>query len=101
MYDPFPVESSLIGVLPDHINAEIVGGTVQTKQGILDYLTWTYFFRRLLKNPSYYTLEGIENEDVNRFLSQLVQETLEILQEAGCIEIDDDNRSVFPTRFIF
>ena len=29
LYEPFPVESSLHGVLPDHLNAEIVAGTIQ------------------------------------------------------------------------
>jgi len=98
LYDPFPVESSLLAVLPDHINAEIVAGTVGTKQGVLDYLTWTYFFRRLLKNPSYYKMEGTDQQDVNRFLTELIQSVLETLQDAGCTEIDDDNRSVYPTR---
>jgi activating signal cointegrator complex subunit 3 len=98
LYDAFPIESSLLAVLPDHINAEVVAGTVQSKQGILDYLTWTYFFRRLIKNPSYYNMESIENEGVNKFLSNLIQDVLVTLQEAGCVEIDDDNRSVYPTR---
>lgn len=49
LYDPFPVESHLLNVLPDHVNAEIVAGTVQTKQSILDYFTWTYCFRRLMR----------------------------------------------------
>lgn len=98
LYDPFPVESSLLAVLPDHINAEIVAGTVQTKQGILDYLTWTYFFRRLLKNPSYYNLEGTDQQDINRFLTELIQNVLQTLQEAGCVYIDHDDRTVYPTR---
>lgn len=38
-----------MGVLPDHMNAEIVAGTISTKQEALDYLTWTYFFRRLVQ----------------------------------------------------
>jgi activating signal cointegrator complex subunit 3 len=97
LYDPFPVESSLLAVLPDHVNAEIVAGTVCTKQGILDYLTWTYFFRRLLRNPSYYNMEGTEAEDVNRFLSTLVQTVLDTLSAAGCVEIDDDGRTLYPT----
>ncbi|XP_030371420.1 activating signal cointegrator 1 complex subunit 3 [Scaptodrosophila lebanonensis] len=85
LYDPFPVESSLLGVLPEHINAEIVAGTVQTKQAALDYLTWTYFFRRLLRNPTYYQLDGIEPEDVNKFMSGLVERVVYELMGAACV----------------
>lgn len=28
LYEPFPVESSILNVLPDHINAEIVAGKI-------------------------------------------------------------------------
>lgn len=42
---------SLLGVLSDHLNAEIAGGTITSKQDALDYITWTYFFRRLIMNP--------------------------------------------------
>lgn len=97
LYDPFPVESSLLNVLPDHVNAEVVSGTVQTKQGVLDYLTWTYFFRRLLRNPTYYDLDSIEPENVNRFLSNLVSNVLDVLENAGCIAVDSDGRTIFPT----
>lgn len=97
LYDPFPVESSLLNVLPDHINAEIVAGTVQTKQAILDYLTWTYCFRRLLRNPTYYDLVSIEPEDVNKFISNLVQSVLDVLLAAGCIQMDSDDRHIMPT----
>ncbi|KAF6777285.1 hypothetical protein AHF37_08922 [Paragonimus kellicotti] len=51
LYEPFPVESCLLQVLPDHLNAEVVAGTISTRQQALDYLTWTFFFRRLLANP--------------------------------------------------
>lgn len=98
LYDPFPVESCLLNVLPDHINAEIVAGTVQTKQSILDYFTWTYCFRRLMRNPTYYDLANIEPEEINRFLSQLIESVLQTLCDAGCVEIDlDDSRHIYPT----
>lgn len=62
---------------------------MHTKQDILDYLTWTYFFRRLLQNPSYYKLETLEPQDVNRYLSNLVQTALDTLASASCIEFQE------------
>lgn len=73
--------------MPDHLNAEIVAGSIQTKQEALDYLTWTYFFRRLLKNPAYYQLEGCIEESINEYLSQLVQKALTALEDASCIDV--------------
>jgi activating signal cointegrator complex subunit 3 len=51
LHNPLPVESQLQDVLADHINAEIVAGTLTTLQSTMEYLTWTYFYRRLLANP--------------------------------------------------
>ena len=87
LYEPFPVESSLLEVLPDHLNAEIVAGSIQTKQEALDYLTWTYFFRRLLKNPAYYQLEGSVEECINEYLSKLVEKAISALEDAFCVEV--------------
>ncbi|KAK0079487.1 hypothetical protein PV325_001204 [Microctonus aethiopoides] len=95
LYEPFPVESSLLEVLPDHINAEIVAGTINSKQQFLDYLTWTYFFRRLMKNPRYYNLESLENRDINNYLSELVDSTLKVLLEDQCIAYDEQLENVY------
>jgi activating signal cointegrator complex subunit 3 len=90
LYEPFPVESSLLAVLSDHLNAEIVASTITTKQEAMDYLTWTYFFRRLLVNPSYYELESLEHDQINSFLSSLIQKTLDTLEDSYCIQINDE-----------
>ena len=74
-------------MLPDHLNAEIVAGTINSKQEAMDYLTWTYLFRRLIMNPTYYNLENTEHNSVNGFLSNLVEEAINELSESYCIDI--------------
>ncbi|XP_008555073.1 activating signal cointegrator 1 complex subunit 3 [Microplitis demolitor] len=95
LYEPFPVESNLLEVLPDHINAEIVAGTIGTKQQFLDYLTWTYFFRRLMKNPRYYNLESLDTLDINSYLSNLVDCTLKVLIDCQCVAFDEELQSLY------
>lgn len=96
LYEPFPVESSLLGVLSDHLNAEIAGGTITSKQDALDYITWTYFFRRLIMNPSYYNLGDVSQDAINKFLSHLIGQSLVELELSHCIEVGEDNRSIEP-----
>ena len=81
-------------MLPDHLNAEIVAGTVTSKQDAMDYLTWTYFFRRLLMNPSYYELEDTDNESVNKFLSSLVEDAVTQVEKSACVEIGEVKENV-------
>ena len=93
LHTGFPVESSLHNVLDNHLGAEASAGTIGTKQDALDYLTWTFFFRRLHKNPSYYGLEISSQEHntiaaqqlANEFMVELVDRSLGELVESGCI----------------
>ena len=93
LHTGFPVESSLHNVLDNHLGAEASAGTIATKQDALDYLTWTFFFRRLHKNPSYYGLEISAEEHstiaaqqlANDFMVELVDNSLGELAESGCI----------------
>ena len=69
---------------------QIVSGTIKSKAHAVDYLTWTYFFRRLLCNPSYYHLEDTSHEGISAYLASLVQRTLEDLEDNECIEVEED-----------
>ncbi|SPO05999.1 probable RNA helicase [Cephalotrichum gorgonifer] len=95
LHTGFPVESSLHTVLDNHLCAEISAGTIVTKQDALDYLTWTFFFRRLHKNPSFYGLEisaeehnSIEAQKLaNEFMIGMVDGSLAELEKSRCIEM--------------
>lgn len=95
LYEPFPVESSLKEKLDDHINAEIVSGTISHKEDAVHYLSWTYLFRRLMVNPSYYGLDSTDDKMISSYLSRLVQSTFEDLEDSGCIKMTEEN--VEPT----
>ena len=90
LYESFPVESCLLSVFADHLNAEIVAGTVSTRQDCIDYITWTYFFRRLIRNPTYYGIEEVSPESINKFLSSLVSNALDELIKSGCVQVPED-----------
>ncbi|NXU19460.1 ASCC3 protein, partial [Pardalotus punctatus] len=99
LYEPFPVESSLLEVLADHLNAEIAAGTITSKQDAMDYITWTYFFRRLIMNPTYYNLDDVSHDTMNKYLSSLVEKSLFDLEGSHCIEVGEDNRSIEPLTY--
>ncbi|GMH17017.1 hypothetical protein Nepgr_018858 [Nepenthes gracilis] len=90
LYEPFPVESSLREHLHDHINAEIVSRTICHKEDAVHYLTWTYLFRRLTVNPAYYGLDDTGSTSLSSYLSSMVQNTFEDLEDSGCIKMAED-----------
>ncbi|CAJ2501941.1 Uu.00g047940.m01.CDS01 [Anthostomella pinea] len=104
LHTGFPVESSLHTVLDNHLCAEVSAETIITKQDALDYLTWTFFFRRLHKNPSYYGLEISAEEHnsiaaqqvANDFMIDMVNKSLDELATSRCVEVFP-NGDVDPT----
>ena len=90
------VESHLDHVLHNTMCAEVVAKAITSKQEAVDYLTWSYFYRRLTKNPNYYNLLGTTNEELSDHLSELVESTLSDLEESKCIEILNDDTEISP-----
>lgn len=89
LFQPFPCESSLSYQLHEHINAEIVTGVIQSIDDCLEYLSWTFFYRRLVANPSYYKLEECSSESIARYLTELVSKVTDELAAGLCIESND------------
>ncbi|CAH0388452.1 unnamed protein product [Bemisia tabaci] len=88
--EPLPVESHLDHRLHDHFNAEIVTKTIENKQDAVDYLTWTFLYRRTTQNPNYYNLQGVTHRLLSDHLSELVENTLQDLEQSKCISIEEE-----------
>ncbi|KAL8456657.1 hypothetical protein ACS0TY_034773 [Phlomoides rotata] len=90
LYEAFPVESHLQHYLHDNLNAEVVVGVIQNKQDAVDYLTWTFMYRRLTQNPNYYNLQGVSHRHLSDHLSEVVENTISDLEASRCVAIEDD-----------
>ncbi|KAF2397611.1 putative pre-mRNA splicing helicase [Trichodelitschia bisporula] len=94
--EALPIESQLQGYLHDAFVGEISTGMISSTQDAVDWSTYTYFYRRLLANPSFYGLTDTSHEGLSAFLSELVETTLKDLVEAKMIELDEEDDSITP-----
>jgi len=96
LHTGFPVESTLHKVLDNHLGAEISAEVITTKQDALDYLTWTFFFRRLHKNPTYYGLEisAEEHRDSPLVARQLAADYMIELVDKSLTDLSDSSCAV-------
>ncbi|KAM9895009.1 hypothetical protein OXX79_008339 [Metschnikowia pulcherrima] len=95
----FPVESSLHKVLDNHIGAEIASGTIKSRQEAMDFLTWTFLYRRAHNNPTYYGIEDISATGISSYLGGLIDSTIESLKESSCVKFGAKDE-LLPTPFL-
>jgi pre-mRNA-splicing helicase BRR2 len=94
--EALPIESHLQAYLHDAFVTEISTKVIASTQDAVDWATYTYFYRRLLANPSYYGLLDTSHEALSTHLSELVENTLKDLSEAKLIDVDEDDDTVSP-----
>jgi pre-mRNA-splicing helicase BRR2 len=59
-------------------------------QDAVDYITWTFLYRRLAKNPNYYGLLGTSNVHISEHLSEMVETVLGDLEESKCCQMTEE-----------
>ncbi|CAD5212065.1 unnamed protein product [Bursaphelenchus xylophilus] len=99
LYEPFPVESALLPALENHVNAEVSAAQIESKQQMVDYLAGTYLYRRIFANPAYYGIDDFNDKTLIRFLTKIVDETIDELIESRCVEYDKDEQRLSSTPF--
>ncbi len=94
--EALPVESHLNNYLHDAFVTEISTKMIESGEDAINWTTFTYFYRRLLANPSYYGLTSTTHEGLSNYMSDLVETTLRELEESKIIEFDDEDGSITP-----
>lgn len=90
LFTPLPVESHLDQQLHDHLNAEVVTHTIESKQDAVDYLTWTFYYRRLTRNPNYYGLTGVSHQELSDHLSEVIETVVADLARSACLAVEEE-----------
>ncbi len=89
-----PIESALIKALADHLNAEIVNGTVNNIKEAASWLSYTFLFVRMCKNPLVYGIEYdtlYSDPQLEHKRLQLVRDAADLLD--SCMMCRFDKRS--------
>ncbi|KAG9238534.1 Sec63 Brl domain-containing protein [Amylocarpus encephaloides] len=94
--EALPMESQLQVYLHDVFVSEISSKMIESADDAINWTTFTYFYRRLLANPSYYSLTDVSHEGLSTHLSELVETTLKELAEFKIIDLDEGDDSVAP-----
>lgn len=85
--EALPLESHLNYFIHDAFINEISTGLISNRQNCVDWITYTFFYRRLRQNPSYYDVKDPSNLGISMYLSDLVENTLNDLAEGKLIEL--------------
>ncbi|KAK0838657.1 Pre-mRNA-splicing helicase BRR2 [Friedmanniomyces endolithicus] len=94
--EALPIESQLQSYMHDAFVTEVSTKTIESTQDAVDWTTYTYFYRRLLANPSFYGLADTSHEGLSAYLSEQVESTLKDLSDAKLIEIDEEDDTIAP-----
>ena len=95
-----PIESNFIMQLADHLNAEVVGGTVTNIKEAATWLTYTYLHVRMIRNPLAYGITADQKADDPMLRGrgvELVEAASKLLDENKMLRYDVDSGNLSVT----
>ncbi|KAG8176376.1 hypothetical protein JTE90_020162 [Oedothorax gibbosus] len=92
------VESSLLKHIVEHLNAEIVLGTITDVSIAMEWIKATFLYQRVFKNPKHYGINmELSKEKIERKLQDMCIIELNGLRKYKLIYMDDDSFNLQPT----
>lgn len=95
-----PIESNFIKQLADHLNAEIVGGTVTNVREAVEWIRYTYLHVRMCRNPLAYGIGAKEHESdptLRGRSRELAIEAAKLLDERKMARFNPDSGNLAVT----
>lgn len=89
MSEPAPIESCMYYFLHDSFINEINNLVISSKQDCMDWLTYTYFYKRIHANPSFYGVADNSAYGISAYLTELVETTIDDLVKTNIIEVHE------------
>ncbi|KAI8565847.1 hypothetical protein RHMOL_Rhmol03G0292600 [Rhododendron molle] len=89
------IESQFVSKLADQVNAEIVLGTVQNAREACNWLSYTYLYVRMLRNPSLYGLapNGLTRDILlEERRADLIHSAATVLDKSNLVKYDRKSR---------
>jgi ATP-dependent DNA helicase HFM1/MER3 len=85
--------------LTEHLNSEIVLGTIPDTSIAINWVQSTYLSVRIKKNPSYYlpSVTNVNNINIDTELNNIVMSNLQKLTDNGMVTTDEDFWSLSST----
>lgn len=96
----FPIESNFVTLLADNLNAEVSLGTVTNVEEAVTWLSYTYLYVRMRKNPLVYGMKFQEVRDdplLEAKRTEIIREAARKLDRAKMIRFDERTGYLFPT----
>lgn len=96
----FPIESNFVSLLADNLNAEISLGTVTNIEEAVQWLSYTYLYVRMRKNPLVYGMKVQEVRDdplLESKRTEIAKDAARKLDKAKMIRFDERTGYLFPT----
>lgn len=95
-----PIESQFETALPNHLNAEVILGTVTNMQEAVRWLSYTYLFTRMMRNPTRYGI-SFETRAVDAQLVEhrkmLIRRAAETLMRCRMVKFDLKSGNFYST----